>query len=145
MTRLHWPPHGRTLCGREGLGRAESAVSVSCRMCRAAHSPKPVCPAISPKGHKCSGPEGHQGLHYCRGVSRWRGNYPERCLAPASVPQLTSAALKEWREGLGLSLIAAERRLGTDRGGQMWGRWERGRVPLLLSYIARWLPELPEE
>jgi len=59
------------------------------------------------------------------------------------VPQLNSAALRQWRKGLGLSLVDAERKLGVERNGQMWGRWENGRVPRLLSYIAHWLPKLP--
>ena len=65
---------------------------------------------------------------------------------PAYMPELTPLDLKEWRERLGLSRVDAERALGADRDGQMWGRWEKGqaKIPLLLHYIAHHLPDLPD-
>ena len=147
VTRLHWPPHGPTRCGREGLERASLEQATTCLVCLSKN--KPTCEAESKRGYKCSGPVAHKGLHYCRGVPRWRGSYPGRRelrRKPAFMATLTPIDLKEWRKRLGLSRVDAERALGADRKGDMWGRWENGqaKIPRLLHYIAHHLPDLPD-
>ena len=102
-----------------------------------------ICQAIAPNGFKCAGREEHDGLHYCTGTERWEGHHPNR-RGPAPIPPMTGAALEAWRLELGLSRIECERRLGINRGGQKWERWETGNPPGLLSYIAYWLPALPD-
>ena len=109
----------------------------------------PRCSAIAPSGFKCARLGGHEGYHYCGGVPKWQGDTPqarEGRFEAAPIYQLTGEDLKEWRLRLGVSAVDIERRLGVSRSGQMWGRWESGafKPPTLLSYIAYWLPELPD-
>ena len=147
LSCLHWPPHGPTRCGKTGLERARRKQATTCRVCKRYGAQ--VCNAFSRTGFKCAGPKGHKGYHWSRWAPKWRGTHPEAREAknkPAHIPKLSAETLKTWRLELGLTLKEAEHRVGVSRNGEMWGRWEnkRARIPALLSYIALWLPELPD-